>query len=466
MMAKWLPPMVLMFVIQTTNLESDDACQIHLSVLKWPQLTCTNINTGYIQNFGKPLNRTHWIKCVNCSLTSINERTFHFPKNNISYLELQECEIVNLKKFAFSSFFLLKLLNLRGNKIDYLEPKCFTGLKRLLQLDLSSNFLTILTDNIFSDLVNLDILNLNKNQIFHIQPYAFAGLMNVKYLYLNSNDLKKLGDRMFKQLTNLKVLYIQHNGIVEIHQNAFQNLRNLNYLYLNNNSISFLVQYNFKPLTSLIDLQLRSNNLKEIQVSSFNGLKNLRFLYLGDNQISIVKPYGFIGLDSLAVLDLVKNNFSFVDYNYFDKIKSLHLLWLNYNYITEFKIDSRSEVQNSLEILDLSFNYLSEYNYKLLYSKIPNMKEIVLANNSFSCDFFTNMYSFYQEENISVCVSSSCTVNETDAYIDSICSEEYLTTTDIDNVFNSTDFSTDCALILDYRVSFCLYTALFLILLC
>ncbi|XP_030757210.1 leucine-rich repeat-containing protein 15-like [Sitophilus oryzae] len=443
-MAKWLPPMVLIILVPTTNLENDDgSCRRHLSVLNWPQITCTNVDNSFFQHFVASPNRTHWIKCTNCSLNVIDERTFNFLKNNVSYVELQASRIRTLKRLAFNKLFLLKYLNLRKNDIDYLEPKCFTGIKRLLHLDLSFNFLKILTNNIFSDMSNLDILNLNYNQLFYIQPYAFAGLVNLKYLYINHNDLKKLEDKMFRYLPNLKILYLEHNSIVEIHQNAFFNLKNLNFLYLNNNSINFLVQYNFKPLTSLIDLQLRLNNLTEIQVSSFNGLSNLRTLHLSNNNISIVKPYGFVGLDSLKVLDLVRNKFVLIDFSYFDKMENLEVLWLNNNSISTFEISYKSEVQNSLVILDLSFNNLSMFNYKLLYSKMPNIKEVVLEKNSMNCDFFTNMYNFLQDKNVTLCVSSHCNFNETVVYIDDICSEVYVTSTD--HVYNSTDFSTDCS---------------------
>ncbi|XP_076253360.1 uncharacterized protein LOC143191825 [Rhynchophorus ferrugineus] len=443
-MAKWFPPMILMALIQTTNLEGDGSCQTHLSAFRWPQITCTNVDSRFFQSFTVPLNRTHWIKCANCTLDVIDEKTFDFTRNNVSYLELQSCRIRSLEKLAFNRFFLLKTLNLRRNELSSIQADAFIGLKRLLHLDLSSNYLTILTDNMFAGLVNLDILNLNKNQIFHVQPYAFTGLVNLKYLYLNNNDLKRLDERMFRDLSNLKILYLEHNQIVEIHQNCFVDLENLNYLYLNNNSISFLVQYNFKPLTSLVDLQLRYNNLSEIQVSSFNGLKNLRYLYLSNNKISAVKPYGFIGLDSLEVLDLVRNNFERIEYSYFDKIENLQILWLNNNSISNFDINYKSEVQKSLVVLDLSHNNISSYDYELFYEKMPNIKEIVLEQNCFSCDFFVSMFNYYRDKNVSICISSWCDYNETLTYIDDICPEEYPTTTE-NTIHNSTDLSTDCA---------------------
>ncbi|XP_050304814.1 insulin-like growth factor-binding protein complex acid labile subunit [Anthonomus grandis grandis] len=461
-MTRWVYFTVLVILIstRTTNLKTDDTCQIHQSVLNWPQLTCTNIDSNFFRNFKTPLNRTHWIRCANCSLTIIDEKTFNFSRNNVSFLELPECKVKSVKRFAFSSFFLLKILNLRRNEIDYLEPKCFAGLKRLWHLDLSSNLLRILTNNVFSDLPNLDVLNLTQNQIFYVQPYAFADLINLKYLYINNNDLKKLEDRMFKHLSNLKLLYIERNNIIEIHQNAFIGLKNLNYLYLNHNSISFLVQYNFKPLTSLFNLQLRFNNLSEIQVSSFNGLKNLRYLYLGDNHISLIKPYGLIGLDSLVVLELVRNNFSSIDFSYFDKLPKLYILWLNENYISNFIINSENEVQNSLAVVDLSFNKLANFNYTILHKKMPNIKEIVFANNSHSCDFLTDLYRFYLLKNISLCLTTSCRPNETNFYIDTICLESFEST--IEPIYNITDdYST--AFAPTFGISVWFYTALFFI---
>ncbi|XP_060528551.1 SLIT and NTRK-like protein 2 [Cylas formicarius] len=438
-MARWIHIIPVLMFLQSTHLESEESCQTHLSVLKWPQITCTNVDSDYFQHFDRPLNRTHWIRCLNCTLNVIDEKTFRFPRNNVSILELPYSDINSLRKFAFSNFFLLKVLNLRGNAIDYLEPKCFSNLKRLLQLDLSSNFINILTNNIFSDLMNLDILNLNKNQIFYIQPYAFSGLINLKYLYLNNNDLKKLEDKIFAHLTNLKILYIEHNNIYEIHQNAFHNMRGLQYLYLNNNSISFLVQYNFRPLTSLIDLQLRFNHLREIQVSSFNGLKNLRYLYLGNNELSSVKPYGFIGLDSLQVLELTQNYFDLIDFTFFDKLEKLHVLWLSKNVIAEFRLPLKAEVQTSLRVIDLSFNNLTNLDFRLMYGKIPNIKEIFLAHNSFTCDSFINMFDYFTDRNITVCLTFNCSLSDIDSHVDDICVvEEVLNMTES---YNITDFS-------------------------
>lgn len=444
-MAKWF---LLILIVSTlgelTNFEpTEGTCQFHRSPLKGLQLTCINADSHFFQNFDYELNGTHWLRCNNCSLQFLNENTFDIPrKNNISFIDLSCSGIQVLKKFAFEKFLLLKMLVLRNNSIDTMDTMSFNGVKRLVQLDLSSNFLRILTNNVFSDLENLDVLNLNMNNIFYIQPEAFTNLINLKYLYLNHNSLKKLEPNIFKHLTNLKILYLEYNQIEEIHPNAFHNLKNLNLLYMNNNSINFLVQYNFKPLVSLLDLQMRNNHLTEIQTSTFNGMVNLRSLYLGRNFLSVVKPYGFVGLDNLEILDLMENEFEEVIYfEYFSSLKSLKHLYLQRNFINNLTLTFPYEVENSLTLLDLCSNNLTSFNYKIVDKNLPNIREIFVANNTWSCEFFKGMYYFLKNVNISLCVSVDCNLTKTERYLERICTNNETIIEDYtDDV--STDFTT------------------------
>ncbi|KAJ8948183.1 hypothetical protein NQ318_010456 [Aromia moschata] len=463
-MGKWILLTAMMCTLEiTTNLELDNHCRFHQSSLKGDQLSCTDVGLDYFQKFNAPLNRTHWLKCDGCILNVLSESAFNVPvRNNISFLDLSNSNVQILRKFAFLKFPLLKYLNLRNNSIETIDLKAFNSMKKLTQLDLSTNQLKIIINNIFSELENLDILSLNRNQIFHVQPEAFSGLINLRYLYLNNNVLKKLEENMFNHLVNLKILYLENNKISEIHPKAFLSLRNLNFLYMNNNSISYLVQYNFKPLTNLLDLQLRSNSLKEIQTSSFNGLKNIKSLYLGDNEISFVKPYGFIGLDSLHILELVNNKFEFINYfAFFSHMVNLKYLWLRRNLINNFTIDYKYEMNNSLTVLDLCDNNISSFNYQQLYQNMPNIREIFVVNNSWKCDFFSDMYDFFDVKNVSICSSDNCSLNVTKAYMDDICSDWVATEVSVDET--STDFTTDSSTahngaLITFTVSLLLFT--------
>lgn len=402
------------------------------------QLICTNVTSYAFKTFDVPLNKIIWVTCENCTLTSIDDKTFPFQDNRINMLYIVKSKVKIIKELAFTKFHHLKILVLRNNSINNVDTKSFASLKKLIQLDLSQNNMKIIINNLFFDMENLDILDLNKNNIFLIQPEGFNGLSNLKYLYLNDNFLNKLEERIFRYLINLKILQIQNNNLLEIHPLAFVNLKNLNFLYLNNNSISYLTQYNFQPLTSLIDLQLRFNKLKEIETSSFNGLKSLRSLLLRDNELTTIKPYGFVGLNSLEILDLANN--SFLDFNFnivINNMKKLIMLWLSENSISNITIDYKSDVQNSLSCLDLSYNNLSYVNYKLIYNKFPSVKELYFFNNSFDCDIMFNMYNFFDSNHVSLCFVEECSENSTTNYITKTCNDE---TTE--NYDFSTDFTT------------------------
>lgn len=443
----------LTFIISTfeatLHLHIDEYCKLHSSILPEKQLRCTDVDLNYFLEFNIILNRTHWLKCENCTLNVLNETIFNIPlMTNISFLELPHCRICALRKFAFSKCPVLKYLNLRNNSINIMDAMSFRGIKKLVYLDLSYNFIENLTNNLFFELGELDVLNLNNNHIHLIQTEAFAGLVHLKYLYLNHNFLYKLAKNMFKHLTSLKILYLENNKIGEIDSNAFISLNNLNFLYINNNCISTLVQYNFRGLINLLDLQLRSNKLGEIQTSSFNGLMKIKSLYLGDNKISFVQPYGFIGLETLELLELVENKFVFVNFcDYFSHMVNLKYLWLRKNYINNFTLPYKYKIHNSLINLDISDNNLSSLNYQLLYNYMPNIKEIFVTNNSWQCDFFIYMYNFLEEKNVSVCTGDNCDSNFTKIYINDIC---YVSqSTDLDG---TTDFSLDCTSVVHSNV--------------
>ncbi|XP_023029792.2 uncharacterized protein [Leptinotarsa decemlineata] len=445
-MARWILLVATLTLLEVqTNFEAKQICKFHLSVLQGQQMTCSNANSNFFHNFDIPLNRTHWVKCSNCTLDVLDESTFTFPKrNNIKILDLSGASIKVLRKFAFRKFLLLKFLNLHNNSIQTVESMCFDGIKMLTQLDLSRNYLKILMNNLFLGLENLDILSLNHNKVVFINSEAFNGLNNLKYLYLSHNSLSKLEENIFKPLKNLKILYLENNKIASIHPKAFTDLRSLSFLYMNNNSINYLVQYNFKSLASLVDLQLRYNNLTEIQTSSFNGLGSLKSLHLSNNNLVQIKPYGLIGLDSLEILDLVSNKFEYVNYfNYFSHIPNLRYLWLNRNEIRNLTVTFKYEVQNSLTVLDLSNNNLSSFSFRTLHENLPGVKEIFTYGNPWKCEFFAEMEKYFQKVNVSVCNSINCNADSAQEFLRNSCGRT-TEVTESDINYLSTDFSTDC----------------------
>lgn len=439
-MEKWICVTTLVILVRNTINIEDSRCKLNKSNTGTQTLMCHNVTGHFFHHFQTNPDRAFWFSCENCTLPVIEENTFNFPKNNFSFVTLSRNNVTTIERFAFDKLPLLKMLILKENKIKQIHAQAFVRNRRLLQLDLSKNKLQLL-NSLFVKLENLDILNLNQNLIERVDKDAFDGLINLKYLYLNHNKIRALNENIFQYLVNLKILYLEDNLLTEIHPLLFNNLSNLNYLYLNNNSISYLVQYNFKQLTSLVDLQLIYNNLTEIQTSSFNGMKNLRYLYLGHNRIETVRPYGFIGLNSLLLLDLIGNKFDYFTLDYFKNMANLNTIWLENNSMRNFSVAQTSDSLDSLMVLDLIGNKLRTFNFKMLYYKVPNLREIFVGGNELVCNFSVNMYNFFVTNNVSVCLDSKCNQNGTEQYIEDIC-DIYENVTEIlptDFVVNSTN---------------------------
>lgn len=374
-------------------------------------LQCSGADAPYFQRLSP--NATLWIGCVACALPVIDARTFAYRRNMLSHLEITRSDTARLRRGAFGSLYVLRVLSLRGNRLQFLEPGCFEGLQRLLQLDLSLNSLQLLEEAAFGGLRSLDLLDLSDNRLETLHPQAFAGLARLQHLQLNRNALLRLQQRLFLPLQRLRVLFLEHNGLQHIHQEAFMGLAQLQHLYLNNNSIEFLLQYNFRPLAGLQQLQLRGNLLREVQVSAFNGLRRLRVLHLADNRVSDIKPYGLVGLDELRVLDLVRNRLRQVALARLDPLRHLQVLWLNDNPIGKLVVGARDAPLEALEVLDLSGSGLRVFDHASLLRATPRLRELVLANCSLECQFGARLAADCSAANVTLCLTSRCSPDDT-----------------------------------------------------
>ena len=81
-----------------------------------------------------------------------------------------------------------------------LESNCFVGIKKLTNLDLSSNELSTIPDGLFSDMENLVKLNLERNNIAFIGITGFSGLTSLTHLDLTGNWLANIHPDVFEPL--------------------------------------------------------------------------------------------------------------------------------------------------------------------------------------------------------------------------------------------------------------------------
>ncbi|KAH9369181.1 hypothetical protein HPB48_016896 [Haemaphysalis longicornis] len=104
--------------------------------------------------------RGHFVKCIEKNLVALPDDLSH----------------------------LVRKLNFSFNRLDILKSN-FSPFKRLGELILQYNGLTVLPSNKFIELKNLYLLDLRNNRIVQIETAAFAGLKNVRFLHLENNPI-------------------------------------------------------------------------------------------------------------------------------------------------------------------------------------------------------------------------------------------------------------------------------------
>lgn len=171
--------------------------------------------------------------CKNLTLTAVPENL----SNEVQVLDLSLNRIVYLEENSFLNADLTNLhkLYIRNSTLQHIDPRSFTQLEILIELDLSNNMLRVLQANLF------------------------ARLVKVRAIILNGNQLESLGDGIFQNLKYLHKVELKDNRLVKIATQVFVNVPLLSQIYLNNNRLSFLRKESFESVKRLTALSLDGN---------------------------------------------------------------------------------------------------------------------------------------------------------------------------------------------------------------
>ena len=255
-------------------------------------------------NFGIPL------IAMNCSARNLREFPVDLPINTgklaldfnsipslkvdemkkiryVKELMVEENIITFIREETFQSNFMLRRLNIGGNKIHNLNTGVFRGLKNLLELYLYRNCLYRLRNGTFEILISLINLDLSENNIVVIDKGAFAGLRHLRYLDLSGNKLGKIFQVHFSKLTSLTALNLGFNEINFLESKSFSYFLHLKLLNLSHNNLTSLPTEVFKPLKGLATLDLSKNPIEFIPLDIFSSLRTLKFLNLSSSSVRV-----------------------------------------------------------------------------------------------------------------------------------------------------------------------------------
>ncbi|XP_070166621.1 protein artichoke isoform X1 [Polyergus mexicanus] len=343
---------------------------------------------------------------------------------SLAHLHLQFNRIAALSiELIYATSTNLVTLNLSHNLVREIQPKLFYNFEHLIDIKLSDNMLSVISQNIFAGLedtlLNLDIsynrlttitelslrnlvsLNLASNQLKRLSPETFKYLHRLRYLNLSSNplyggfppvfpsslinldishtELKILPTVLLLNLESLEKIFLSGNQLQEINEGTFQNFYNLTTIDLSYNSIQSIDIGAFVNLINLYSLNLCGNKLTLFLGEHFNTGTGLEILDLSNNRISQLSPTAFVIHPRLTRLDLSNNQF--VQFPS-DFIKSLQFLkWLDLSgnmlhHVNEFAFSQMGRLRN----LDLSNNRIESVDELAFYNS-TQLQLLDLSNN-------------------------------------------------------------------------------------
>lgn len=156
---------------------------------------------------------------------------------------------------------------------------------QIQNLDLTGNRISHLIHDAFSNvnLENLHKLVLRECGIEWIHTDAFSGLKLVIEIDLSDNNIRNLHPGTFYETQRLRVLLLNQNRLKVLENNLFFNLTYLQKVILSNNKLERIEERTFRSLPRLHTLALDGNNFSSLQLQSFESLPKLGSLELQNN---------------------------------------------------------------------------------------------------------------------------------------------------------------------------------------
>ncbi|XP_029175127.1 protein artichoke [Nylanderia fulva] len=375
---------------------------------------------------------------------------------SLAHLHLQFNRIATLSsELIHATSTNLMSLGLAHNLIREIQPRLFYNFEHLINLELSGNMLSVISQNTFADLedtlLNLDIsynrlititelmlgnllsLNLAGNQLKRLSPETFKYLNKLKYLNLSSNplyggfppvfpsslinldishtELKILPTVLLLNLKSLERIFLSGNQLQEIHEGTFQHLYNLTTIDLSYNAIERIDIGAFVNLINLYSLNLCGNKLTLFIGEHFNTGTGLEILDLSNNYINQLSPTAFVIHPRLTRLDLSNNKF--VQFPS-DFIKSLQFLkWLDLSdnmlhHVNEFAFSQIGRLRE----LDLSNNRIESVD-ELAFHNSTQLQLLDLSNNVLETLNERTMEGLYRLEILNLCNNRLASLPET-----------------------------------------------------
>ncbi|XP_050546827.1 toll-like receptor 6 [Daktulosphaira vitifoliae] len=302
-------------------------------------------------------------------ISSLPVNMFKDVAETIKQIYLQNNSIDTLSPGLFINLYQLTSLDLSYNQLTsaWIDASTFTGLIRLVTLNLSNNKIVKLDPTMFHDLYTLQILNLAGNLIEIIPDDAFIPLRNLDTLILSSNKIVEVSPLALNGLYALTLLSLDGNRLADVHEDSFRNCTTLQDINLSGNLLKY-VPAALREMRLLKTVDLGENKISTINPDSFFGMSNLYGLRLIGNRVRNLTSIAFGNLQSLQILNLANNQIDYIDKLAFKNIPKIQAIRLDGNHLSN--IDNLFRDVSSLLWLNVSANVLTDFDYAMLPTQL------------------------------------------------------------------------------------------------
>ncbi|XP_049313331.1 toll-like receptor 6 [Bactrocera dorsalis] len=330
--------------------------------------------------------------------SSLEARSFaHLVR--LQELSIQYCKLAKFNRHVLEGLAQLRNLTVRTNNILWptinfdIEADAFAVAKNLERLDLSSNNIWSLPDNIFCALSGLSSLNMSENRLQDVNELGFRErtreqAANTEHSTAATPEVSTRRQQTGSNASNtscnldLEILDVSYNHFVLLPANGFGTLRRLRVLQVNNNEISMIADKALSGLKNLQILNLSSNKIVALPSELFTEQAGtIQEVYLQNNSISVLSPKLFSNLDQLQALDLSHNQITstWIDRSTFVGLIRLVLLNLAHNKLTKLEPEIFTDLY-TLQILNLRHNQLENVAADT-FAPMNNLHTLLLSHN-------------------------------------------------------------------------------------
>lgn len=335
---------------------------------------------------------------VNC--TRVNNTVWSIVKKldmPLRSLFISEYNGTGIPDKAFEGVNTTWLTVTRSPRLKNVSKNAFTGIVRVLHLDLSMNNITKLPNHAFSSLDNLQTLTLSFNNLTNLTAATMAGMKNLTAFYATFANVEYLETGAFKEQAQLRVLDLSRNKLDRICtyqvSSGGKTKMNLGVFRLYGNNIKMLEDKAFADLSLLTELDLGSNNLTNVSADSLAGLTNLEKLLLDHNNIRAIENKSFRDLHKLEYLEFAFNHVQNLSSSFLGNLYNLKVLRFSHNNISTVA-DRTFENTPALRQLDISSNLIANVS-ACTFEGLISLTDLDLSYNNLgrniSNDTFTSL---------------------------------------------------------------------------